>query len=91
MTFTRYREESRKNYGQEGDVNLTLEQLRTGALLRIADSVEKLCEDRDRLERQCDQYRKSMNYWLARAQKLERSNVALKGHLTRLRDKLAAL
>ncbi|MDD5305348.1 MAG: hypothetical protein PHS14_19800 [Elusimicrobia bacterium] len=38
--FTPYREESRKDYGAFAAEDLTADQLKTGALLRIADTLE---------------------------------------------------
>jgi len=39
--FTSYREESRKNYGAYDIENLTSDQLKVGALLRMADTLEE--------------------------------------------------
>ena len=57
MAHQSYREESRKNWGKDSAQGaLTIEQINTGTLLRIADAVEamakrhiELIDERDRL------------------------------------------
>jgi hypothetical protein len=90
--FKSFREESKTNWGVTQDEKdpLNNDQLRTGAMLRIADATEKmarnhidLINDRDRFERY---------YREARAQNrsMFKSMAGLKGQITRLKKKLAA-
>ena len=50
--FVSYRDESRTNYGkyaENGDGRLTIEQINTGAFLRIADQLEAIVQDLESL------------------------------------------
>lgn len=89
MSVKGYREESRANWGQEGDAPLTLDQIKVGALLRIADATEKMAKRHTDLIAERDDYERRWKRAAERAAELERSNTALKGHVTRLRNKLA--
>jgi hypothetical protein len=88
--FLGYRDGSRTNWGTtEDSAALSLEQINCGALLRIADATElmarrhaELIEERDRYKRYHDQERE-------RKLELARSNIALRGQITKLRKKLA--
>lgn len=84
--FRPYREESRKNWGADGE-SLTLEQVNCGARLRIADALETLARDREDLER-------NLGYWKRRAlaaegdcTALRRRITALKGVITRMKNR----
>ena len=44
MSFKDYRKESRANWGTSQSENLTPEQIRLGALLRIADAIETMAK-----------------------------------------------
>ncbi|MFZ3193710.1 MAG: hypothetical protein WA154_10975 [Moraxellaceae bacterium] len=67
--------------------SLTLEQINTGSLLRIADSLEKvairhteLMRERDYWERECRAAREDRDA-------LRRSNASLRGHMKRVKAK----
>jgi hypothetical protein len=86
-----YRDESRKDYGKillESE-NLTLEQLQTGALLRIADAAEKLAASYDTLWNERDFQEGRAKHAHERLAKAQRSNRALRGYLKRLKRKAA--
>lgn len=85
--FKSYREESKKDYGITDDGNLRLDQLNCGSLLRIADACEKMCIDRENLERNCKDITSNRDYWKSYSKELERKIAALKGHITRLKNK----
>ena len=53
-----FREGSRRNWVSKG-ASLTNEKLQSGALLRIADACEKMCLDREKMERDYKYMRKS--------------------------------
>jgi len=87
MIFKAYRDESRINWGTESNKGLTLEQINTGALLRIADASEKMAQrhtelirDRDYWERRCRNAEESLN-------QERRRTAALRGHLKRAKSK----
>jgi hypothetical protein len=84
----RYKEESRKDWGTEQINSLDKEQITLGAILRIADATEALAENHNSLIR-------DNNYLTDRVKELrdakyavQRSNTALKGHVTRLRKRI---
>jgi hypothetical protein len=87
--FKSYKDESRANWGRETNQNaLTRDEIQHGAILRIADATEAMAKnhvqlqaERDRLQRWYDQERD-------RAAKLERSNAALRGQITRLKNRI---
>ena len=63
----------------------SIDYLNTGAILRIADSLETLCKSRDTLETDRDMYR----LWWEDGQEenaaLGRTIAGLRGHITRLK------
>lgn len=54
MATKSLREQSRIDWGHDIDKAITLEQINTGALLRIADAVEKMAQSYDNLIRDRD-------------------------------------
>ena len=88
MSDTRsYRKESRADWGTSS-LTLTLEQLQTGAILRIADATEAMAKNHVQLQAEVDRLNRWYDHSRKRSAKLERSNVALRGHITRLKKKL---
>ena len=84
-----FRGKSRLDWGGKHS-QLSIEEINTGAFLRIADATEamaknhvKLQAERDRLQRWYDQEHR-------RAAALKRSNSALRGQITKLRKRLSA-
>lgn len=84
--FKSYRDGSRINWGSNKP-GMTLEQINTGCLLRIADASEKmalrhadLIRDRDYFERECRRLESENDA-------LRRSNASLRGHLKRAKAK----
>jgi hypothetical protein len=86
-----YKEESRANWYTEGDCQLSTEEIQLGAILRIADATEKMAQNYIELQ---DKLKRTQNWnedlRFIRDQ-LQRSNAALKGHITRLKKKLELL
>jgi Mor family transcriptional regulator len=92
MTLINYswKEASRKNWMSqlEKEDDIPTDQIKAGAIMRIADAVEvmaknyaKLIRERGYFERWYKEERESKN-------KLNRSNSALRGHITRLKKRL---
>lgn len=86
--FKDYKKESRKKWGNDQITPLDKEQITLGAILRIADATEALAENHNSLIR-------DNNYLTDRVKELrdakyaiQRSNIALKGHITRLRKRI---
>lgn len=83
------RDESRVNYRVDNEA-ATLTELRTGALQRIADATELMAKRYTDLIRERDMYKQFCEDKSRYAGKLERRNAALRGQITKLREKLAA-
>lgn len=86
--FKDYKKESRKKWGNDQTAPLDREQITLGAILRIADAIEALAENHNSLIR-------DNNYLTDRVKELrdalnavQRSNTALKGHITRLKRRI---
>lgn len=82
MGFRGYKDVSRINWGSEQE-NFSLDQINTGALLRIADAAEKMAERHTELIRQRDYFEGEAKRLRLIREKLERSNASLRGHLKR--------
>lgn len=84
-----YMEQSRKkwlnnsNRGQGDDKSVEL-----GCLQRVANSLETIAQDKTALIEERDSLQRSLDWWMARSRRLDRSNSALRGVITRLRNKL---
>jgi len=83
MSFRGYRQASRVDWGKEESKGCTLEQINTGAFLRIADATEKMAERHTELIRQRDYLDGEVKRLRAIREHLERSNASLRGHLKR--------
>lgn len=86
MAFKSYREQSKVDWGTESD-SLTAEQIQTGALLRIADAVEKVAADYTAM-------RNSRYYWERRfteeraaSERMARRIRSLHGVITRMKKR----
>jgi len=91
MAFKNYRDESRKIWGNqfaEGE-NLSLEQINTGAILRIADATEKMVAKYTQMERDLECYKLEYKKLRSDIEKLNRSKSALSGHLKRIKNKIS--
>ena len=85
MTFRSYRDESRIDWGTRDEGGFSLDQVNAGALLRIADAVEKMANNYDVMQRDRD-------FWKESALSAERSldtehrrTAALRGWIKRMR------
>jgi hypothetical protein len=82
-----YTDESRKSWRRDGP--LQPGDLQTGCLQRIAAAMELSCKDREKLERDYAFIRKARDLAQERADRLARSNSALRGVIKRMK-RLAA-
>jgi hypothetical protein len=73
MTHTSYKAESRKNYGTDRPGGLSLLQVQLGAILRIADAVEDLNENRENGE-------------AAELKQEKRRSASYRGHMGRFKN-----
>lgn len=79
-----FREGSRRNWASNSG-GLNIEQIQVGALLRIADATEKMCLDRERLERDYQYMRQSRDEYRSLYERERKKNAGLKGYLGRLK------
>ena len=85
MAHRGFREASRLDWGEEASLGCTGEEINRGALLRIADAVEKMAFRYDELIRQHDYAQNEVTRLRGIRAKLERSNASLRGHLKRVK------
>jgi hypothetical protein len=83
-----FKEESRRDFYREAD-RLTFDEVRLGALMRIADSLERLEKPYLALLDKVKLYRGLYEDELERRRGLERSNRALRAWVTRLKKSRA--
>ncbi len=81
-----YRTESRLAYAKANNEDFTLEELRTGSLLRIADAAEKMAGNYTALQDQIVYLKKDKIWLRERIDYLEHSNAALRGHIKRFKN-----
>lgn len=89
MAFKDYRKESRINWGSDQEKALTHEQINTGCLLRIADSVESMSVNHVKLQGDYNYMRKRRDALYEENEKLKKSIVGLKGVIGKLKKKLS--
>ena len=87
--FKNYRDESRVNWGRNVEAGQTLnrDDLKFGALLRIADATEKMAQRHTDLMNSAKLYQESADYWRRQYESMERRCRALKGQITKLKKK----
>ena len=86
-----YIEESKKGWHRSGDQQPSTEDLQLGCLQRIAAAVELSCKDRERLERDYKYMRERRDEAQRTAERLARSNAALRGVIKRMKAERTAL
>jgi len=85
------RDESRKPYHEvTDDPNMSKDGLRTGALLRIADGVEKMALRHTELIEKADRYERYWNESRRTIEARDRTIAALRGQITKLKRRMAA-
>jgi len=82
---------SRKNWAP-AEIRGNHDQLRTGALIRIAEATEAMAVNFVALQKENERLKKQLEYWkgaynrkMARINQLERSHAGLRGYITRLK------
>lgn len=90
MPFKSYRKESRKDWGETNDSSLlTIEQINTGAMLRIADATEAMAKNYVALQAEAERYKRWYEEERRESASLRRRNIALRGQITKLRKRLS--
>lgn len=87
MAFKNYREETKKNWGSNDPDSLTLDQIQTGCMLRIADATELMARRYQDLIDDRDRYKRWYENQQQENAKLVRSNNAYKGIVKKLKKK----
>ena len=80
------REVSRSSWGPRGHAP-SAEEINTGSLQRVADALEKIADDRVKLENQVYFLKKRVSFIRREKERLERSNAALRGVITKMKRK----
>jgi IS1 family transposase len=86
------KEESRINYTVDREIGSAMSDgdIQLGAILRIADATELMASNYIKLQNELEKYQRWYNDEKEVARSLEKSNSALRGHITRLRSKARA-
>ena len=87
MSFKLYREESRANWGIDQGHNLNIDQIKLGALLRIADAVETMAKSYDGMRIDRDWWKGRSELKDAEIHRLKSVLRGLRGALTKARNK----
>lgn len=85
-----FKQHSRSDWGQtlpEG-TPLSFDQIKLGALLRIADAAELMASNFIALQEENKNLHSNNNYWMDVASKEQRRVTSLKGVITKLKRKL---
>ena len=89
MGIRSYRQASKTDWGNEESEGVTLAQINTGAILRIADATEKMAQRHTDLMRDRDYWeRRAENAELALETERHRS-ASLRGHLKRAKKMMS--
>lgn len=80
-----YQEISRKGWNAGNGTGATMEDIKLGALLRIAEALEKMGVPYDNMIRDRDYQKRRKEELQGSCDRLNRSNAALRGHLKRLK------
>lgn len=83
-----YKEESRKRWGDSKGGVPSIEQIKLGCMLRIADATEAIATEHNRLIAENTQITGHYKYSQLDNNRLRKSNAALKGQVTKLKNKL---
>lgn len=83
--FKSYKEESKINWGRNTDEKISTEQIQLGAVLRIADAVEKVAVRYDDLITDRDWYKRRYQEQSLEISRLQRSQAGLRGYIKRLK------
>jgi hypothetical protein len=81
------KEQSKLDWFSTGDENLSLNQINTGAILRIADATELMAKDRIQMEVNLAWYEKRYDELKADNKRMAKRIAAYQGHLNRLKKK----
>jgi len=85
MAWKAYKDQSKRDWGQDVSGELCLEQIRTGAILRIADALEIMSRNHATLLEERDRYKNMYNTERELKHRAYRVQSALRGVITKLK------
>lgn len=98
MAFRNYREASKANWGKDDpytknpeDIGLNLDQINTGAFLRIADATEAMAVNHIKLQALYDDMKESRDRWMDLVEKRDKQINSLKRLVSRLKNQIKTL
>lgn len=84
--FLSYKKESRTDWGLESSSRkLNHDEIKLGAILRVADAVEVMAKNHTQLQNERDYYERLLKRERAMIKQLTRSNSGLRGHIAKLK------
>jgi len=86
MPFKYYRKESKKEWGSIIDGDISFDQIKLGAILRIADATEVMARQFNDLINENKRIKESLEYKENLIVTLRRSNASLRGHIRRIKN-----
>jgi hypothetical protein len=98
MAFKNYRDASKENWGKDDpytknpeDIGLNLDQINTGAFLRIADATEAMAKNHIELQAAYDRMRESRDVWMRYSDKKANQINSMKSLVSRLKNQIKTL
>lgn len=98
MGFRNYRDASKENWGKTDpytknpeDIGLNLDQINTGAFLRIADATEAMAVNHIKLQALYDDMKESRDRWIEYNDEKQHQINALKSLVSRLKNQIKTL
>lgn len=80
-----WRQESKKDYGSDYKHDINIDNIKTGAVLRIADAVEVMSRRYTDLLDQVESAKRDAEFYRKLYLKMQRRNYALRGVITRMK------
>lgn len=89
MAFKSYRQESKTDWGtNDNSSQLTLDQINSGALLRIADATELMASNYTQLQAEAEKYKRWYKEQYEDGKRMAKRISTLQGVITRMKKKL---
>ncbi len=87
MAFKSFRDRSREAWGREESASLSNDDIKLGAILRIADATEKMAQRHTELIAERDRYERWYRDENSRAESMRRTISSLRGVITKLKKR----
>ena len=86
MAHKSFADRSRENWGRDESVQLTTDELKLGALLRIASATEAMAKRHLELIDRAESAEALSDYWFVNFYRITRKNSSLRGQITKLKN-----